>query len=228
MLEQERKPHFRDASHACDGFEHCRRGDTRTGARELDDNGSKEKNDPLEGVDYRGFHVQTELRGARPDIASPSPEPRRRQAVKRAFNVISVLAVVSACTTASVMPGGDALQDEGDRPVARLNTRSAGTEWMCVDNHRRPLLPDANGYAALPAGARVTIGSDAAGNVPRPGAHTCIASASFVPKAGQSYFLGFETEGGRCAAFVYREVHTNRMGLGLEPTLAPAADCVDG
>ena len=148
--------------------------------------------------------------------------------MKRAINVISVLAVVSACTTASVMPGGDALTGDRDLVTARLNTRSAGTEWMCVDHHRQPLVADANGYAVLPAGTRVTIGSDAARDVPGTGARTCIASASFVPKAGQAYFLGFETEQGRCAAFVYREVRTNRMGLGLEATLAPAADCVDG
>ena len=146
--------------------------------------------------------------------------------MKRAINVISVLAVVSACTTASVMPGGDA--PTRDLVTARLNTRSAGTEWMCVDHHRQPLAADANGYAVLPAGARVTIGSDAARDVPGTGARTCIASASFVPKSGQSYYLGFEAEQGRCAAFVYREVRTNRMGLGLEATLAPAADCVDG
>jgi hypothetical protein len=146
--------------------------------------------------------------------------------VKRAINIVAVVAMVSACTTSSVMPGSASALPQGGRTVAKLNTRSAGTEWLCVDHRRHPLVPDAHGYAILPAGTRVTIGSDAA--IAHSGARTCVASASFVPKAGQSYFLGFETEGGRCAAFVYREVRTNRIGLGLESSLEPAADCAEG
>jgi hypothetical protein len=227
MLEQNGISGFRDASHASPGFGGCRSGDTHSRAADLDDNDDKEKSFRTRTANYRGFHVHTELRGARPDIASPSLAPRRRQAVKRVIDVIAMLAVVSACTTSSVMPGADPLPRDGDLATAKLNTRSAGTEWLCVDHRRHPLVPDANGYALLPAGARVTIGSDAAAPG-RTGGRTCLASASFVPKAGQSYFLGFEAQGGRCAAFVYREVRTNRIGLGLESSLEPAADCLEG
>jgi hypothetical protein len=99
---------------------------------------------------------------------------------------------------------------------------------VCVDHQRRAIAPDAQGYAALPVGSRVTIGADDVRDLPRLGARPCTASASFVPKAGRTYFVGFETHEGRCAASVYREVTTNRMGLGVEPTLGPAADCLEG
>jgi hypothetical protein len=188
MLEQDGMPQIRDASHASMGFERRREGDAGPGAPELDDNHPKQESFRIRKANQRGNHVQTELRGARPDIASPLPTPRRRQAVRRAINVISMLAVVSACTTSSLMPGADPLPRDGDRATAKLNARSVGTEWLCVDHRRHPLVADANGYALLPAGARVTIGSDAARTLSRAGGHACIASASFVPKAGQSYF----------------------------------------
>jgi hypothetical protein len=141
--------------------------------------------------------------------------------VRQALQFVVAFGIVSACATSSVMPQADVAVD------ARLNTRSLGTKWMCVDHRRTPIVPDASGYARLPVGERVTIGADDARDLQRFGAQACVASASFVPRAGRSYFLGLESQGGRCAAFVYREVKTNRMGLGLEPSLAPAADCLD-
>jgi hypothetical protein len=141
--------------------------------------------------------------------------------VRQALQLVVAFGIVSACATSSVMPRADVAAD------ARLNTRSLGTKWLCVDHQRRPIVPDASGYAALPVGERVTIGADDARDLQRFGAQPCVASASFVPRAGRSYFLGFENQGGQCAAFVYREVTTNRMGLGLEPSLAPAHDCLD-
>jgi len=142
--------------------------------------------------------------------------------VRQALQFVVAFGIVSACATSSVMPR------TGVAAEARLNTRSLGTKWMCVDHRRTPIVPDANGYAALPVGERVTIGADDAHDLQRYGAGPCVAGASFVPRAGRTYFLGIErNQGGRCAAFVYREVKTNRTGLGLEPSLGPAADCLE-
>ena len=143
--------------------------------------------------------------------------------MNRSIHVVVALGIVSACTTSSVMAPRAA-----EPRAAALNTRSLGTKWMCVAHKRLPIVPDANGRAILPTGERVTIGADDARDLARFGAHQCVASASFVPKAGESYFMGFEVQGGRCAAFVYREVTTNRIGLGLEPTLGPPDDCLEG
>ena len=142
--------------------------------------------------------------------------------MRQALQFVVAFGIVSACATSSVMPR------MGVAAEARLNTRSLGTKWMCVAHKRLPIVPDANGRAILPTGERVTIGADDARDLARFGAHQCVASASFVPKAGESYFMGFEVQGGRCAAFVYREVTTNRIGLGLEPTLGPPDDCLEG
>jgi len=141
--------------------------------------------------------------------------------VRQALQVVVAFGIVSACATSSVMPR------TGVAAEARLNTRSLGTKWMCVDHRRTPIVPDASGYAQLPVGERVTIGADDAHDLKRSGATPCVAGASFVPRAGRTYFLGIESQGGRCAAFVYREVKTNRTGLGLEPSLGPAADCLE-
>ena len=143
--------------------------------------------------------------------------------MRQALQFVVAFGIVSACATSSVMPR------MGVAAEARLNTRSLGTKWMCVDHRRVPIVPDANGYIRLPVGERVTIGADDARDLQRFGAEPCVAGASFVPRAGRSYFLGIESQGhgGRCAAFVYREVRTNRTGLGLEPSLGPATDCLD-
>ena len=141
--------------------------------------------------------------------------------MRQALQFVVAFGIVSACATSSVMPR------MGVAAEARLNTRSLGTKWMCVDHRRTPIVPDANGYALLPVGERVTIGADDARDLQRFGAGPCVAGASFVPRAGRTYFLGIENQGGRCAAFVYREVKTNRTGLGLEPSLGPAADCLE-
>ena len=108
--------------------------------------------------------------------------------MRQALQLVVAFGIVSACATSSVMPRADVAVD------ARLNTRSLGTKWMCVDHQRRPIVPDANGYAPLPVGERVTIGADDARDLQRFGAQPCVASASFVPRAGRSYFLGFENQ----------------------------------
>jgi hypothetical protein len=142
--------------------------------------------------------------------------------VRQALQFVVAFGIVSACATSSVLPRTEAVAD------ARLNTRSLGTKWMCVAHRRVPIVPDAHGYVRLPVGERVTLGADEARDLQRFGAPACVAGVSFVPRAGRSYFLGIENQGGHCTAFVYREIKTNRTGLGLEPTLGPPADCLDG
>jgi hypothetical protein len=136
-----------------------------------------------------------------------------------AFRVLPVAAVLSAC---GVLP---TYQQPPEAPAARLNTSSAGNKWICVDSKPHRLASGPDGYAVLPAGRRVTVGSNYYNSVYGGTTTSCNPRLSFVPLAGQSYFMDFEIEDGRCNIVTYKEVKTNRIGLELDPTMEPSWEC---
>ena len=148
-----------------------------------------------------------------PTVPKMPDDPRKRQ---HGVRVGVALGLLTACATSSVLSSNE------DPFSARLDMHNLSSRWICVDHQRVPVTAGADGYASLRPGNRVTIGVDArdAG----PGAR-CVPTVSFVPRAGQAYFASYETAGGQCGLFVYREVKSNRLGLGLEPTQAAAHDC---
>jgi hypothetical protein len=149
-----------------------------------------------------------------PTVPATPADPRRR---RHAARVTVALALLTACATFPVLSSNE------DPFSARLDMHGMSSRWVCVDHQRVPVRPGADGYAVLPPGSRVTIGVDPR-DAGRGDAH-CVPAVSFVPRAGQAYYAGYETTGGQCALYVYREVKSNRLGLGLEPTLAAAQDC---
>jgi hypothetical protein len=149
-----------------------------------------------------------------PTVPTTPADPRLRQQAVRAG---AALGLLMACATSSV------LSSDEDPFSARLDMHGMRSRWICIDHQRVPVTAGADGYASVPPGSRVTIGVDPRDAGP-PGAR-CVSAVSFVPRAGQAYFASYETAGGQCGLFVYREVKSNRLGLGVEPTQSPARDC---
>ena len=149
-----------------------------------------------------------------PAVPETPGEPRRRQ---HAARIAVALGLLTACAMSPVLSSNE------DPFSARLDMHGLGSRWICVDHQRVPV--NADGFARLSPGSRVTIGVDASAAGPG-GAH-CVPTVSFVPRAGQAYFAGYETVGGQCGLFVYREVKSNRLGLGLEPSRSAPQDCIE-
>ncbi|WP_420474898.1 hypothetical protein [Noviherbaspirillum sp. ST9] len=112
------------------------------------------------------------------------------------------------------------LQLETGQGSALLNIKGDWQRWICRDGARKVLQPDEKGYAAIPAGERITVGTSFYG-----GNASCSARSSFIPMAGERYFLDFDIESEKCFSLPYREVSYNRVGLALVHTAAPSGEC---
>lgn len=113
-----------------------------------------------------------------------------------------------------------------EAPSAKLNLKgSAGVKWVCVAGQRQNLQPDASGYADIPAGQRVTIGSMYSNYVYGGVSTSCNPRSSIIPEAGQRYYIDFQIEAERCTAFIFKEDPRHRTGLALDATWGTSADC---
>jgi hypothetical protein len=111
-----------------------------------------------------------------------------------------------------------------DADTAKLNLKTAGRAWICASGKGHSLDADESGYAIIPAGSRIVVGSSyfASGyNVN----YSCAPRISFIPLKGMSYYQDFQIEAERCTSFVYRETDANPTGLALEPSMAVAGGC---
>lgn len=104
--------------------------------------------------------------------------------------------------------------------TARITLAGSGEEWMCFQGQAHALQGDAAGYADIPAGARVTVGSRYNQRGGR-----CSPSASFIPKAGQRYHIDLQLAAEHCHATVYIEDPGTMTGLLREPSARPARGC---
>jgi hypothetical protein len=136
-------------------------------------------------------------------------------------HVVSILAIalVSGCAAVPEyrVPQGT--------ETARLNLKSNASKWVCVAGQRLKLVADSTGYADIPAGNRLTIGSNYYNYVYGGVSTSCNPRSSIIPEAGQRYYIDFEIEAERCYAFIFREGAKNRTGLAFEPTVGPSTDC---
>jgi hypothetical protein len=107
------------------------------------------------------------------------------------------------------------LKDNGANATARL----------CVDDQLYNLSKDADGYARVPSGQRLSVGIFYYNYVYRGVSSSCEASSSFIPVSNSAYYLDFEIEAERCTALVYREGVSSRVGLGFEPSLGRSGRC---
>lgn len=108
---------------------------------------------------------------------------------------------------------------------ARLKVAANVNPWVCDEsNPIKKLVPDESGYAVIPAGHRVTIGSSFVAS----GYHviySCYPKVSLIPVAGTSYYQNFETEAEHCTSLIFKEVTTNPVGLDFEPSEGVGMAC---
>lgn len=106
---------------------------------------------------------------------------------------------------------------EGE-PTARLNLNAGGNIRICQGGNYYRLQPDKDGYAAIPAVARLMVTSNyyaSAGNVH----YSCAPSVAFRPEQDRGYAASFEIRNGSCHIMVYREEDDAPSGLALEDSL---------
>ncbi|MBQ0929410.1 hypothetical protein KAK07_19435 [Ideonella sp. 4Y16] len=132
------------------------------------------------------------------------------------------LAAITLASGCAVVPEYRAPQGAA---VARLNLKSPGNKWICLAGQRQRLVADSTGYADIPAGNRVTIGSSYYNYVYGGVSTSCSPRSSIIPEAGQRYYIDFEIEAERCFAFIFKEDATHRTGLALDPTFGQSTDC---
>lgn len=109
--------------------------------------------------------------------------------------------------------------------VAKVTFSTNSYKRICVAGKRHWLDVDSTGYATIPAGSRETIIIDYSNYVYQGTSTSCSARSSFVPQAGQKYYVDFQIEGNRCYAIPFKESNANRTGLEIEPSLAPSMEC---
>jgi hypothetical protein len=136
----------------------------------------------------------------------------------RIFAAVGLAAVLTGCATF--------YKQSAEAPSAKLNTTgSAGVKWVCIAGQRQHLQPDASGYADIPAGQRVTIGSMYHNSVYGGVSTSCNPRSSIIPEAGQRYYIDFQIEAERCTAFIFKEDPKHRTGLALDPTWGTSVEC---
>jgi hypothetical protein len=117
------------------------------------------------------------------------------------------LNLLTACSTLPVY------EAEQAQEISELNVVLVGDSWVCFDSTQFILKHADGGYATIPSGRKITIGNyhkwDGYGSV----YYSCNPSLSFVPKAGERYFLNREIKKDKCFLEIYREGANNRVGL---------------
>lgn len=112
------------------------------------------------------------------------------------------------------------------QPAASLRVAPGGVTWICANSAPQILRPARDGRASIPAGERVTIGSNF---VSSNGYVTisCSAAVSVAPQADARYYQDFEAEGERCRSLIYRENEDTRVGLEFESSMGKSGpSCV--
>ena len=92
-------------------------------------------------------------------------------------------------------------------PTARVKVAQKATPAICVDERQTQLIPDAAGYALVPAGRPITLTAQFEGHD-----FACIPAVSFSAEAGASYQQEFRVRSRACWTSVAKE-----SGQGLVP-----------
>lgn len=135
----------------------------------------------------------------------------------RIIFIAAVSLLLSACAAVYKPPA------EGGK-TAKLNIASGGQKWICINNQRQLIYADKSEYVDIPAGNRITVGTNFSVNN---GSFiiNCAHQSSFIPEVGKKYYLAFDLKDGKCSSLVYIEDKHNRTGVGFEPSLQKATDC---
>lgn len=138
------------------------------------------------------------------------------------LSIVFVLALLSGCVALYQPPQG--------ANTAKLNIshhafpRSPISAQICVNNTPQRLEKDSSGYATIAAGQRVTIivpWSMSGGNV----IVSCAPRQSFIPVAGERYYIDFSLENRTCYMSIFKENPSKRTGLELERTVERSSEC---
>jgi hypothetical protein len=127
---------------------------------------------------------------------------------------VILLAALAGCVS---LPA-PAYQHQAGQPGAKLNLMGRDKNWICVDRERHRLAADADGYADIPAGARLTFLTNYAD---RRG--SCNYDVSFVPAAGQRYQTVIDVGDNKCFMTVMKEDASAPLGVSLERSSGRAA-----
>jgi hypothetical protein len=95
-----------------------------------------------------------------------------------------------------------------DAKSARVLVARKATPMICVDERPQELVPDASGYATIPAGRPITLAAQFEGHD-----FVCIPSVSFTPEAGASYRQLFEVRSRACKTTITMEGAEGTVGV---------------
>jgi hypothetical protein len=85
-------------------------------------------------------------------------------------------------------------------PTARLKVERKATPMICVDERPMQLMPDAEGYARVPAGRPVTIAAQWEGHD-----FVCIPSVTLTFEPDASYAQSFSVRSRACMTTISKE-----------------------
>jgi hypothetical protein len=84
-------------------------------------------------------------------------------------------------------------------PTARVQVARKATPTICVDERQARLVPDADGYARVPALRAITLTAQFEGHD-----FVCIPAVSFTPEAEASYRQDFQVRSRTCTTSILR------------------------
>jgi hypothetical protein len=87
-----------------------------------------------------------------------------------------------------------------DQASARLRVERKATAMICVAERPQQLIPDAQGYASVPAGRPITIAAQWEGHD-----FVCIPSVTLTLDAGASYSQSFSVRSRSCMTTIAKE-----------------------
>jgi hypothetical protein len=132
----------------------------------------------------------------------------------RLFVVAACTLLLQACVATYVPAPGEKL--------ATIRTVGFGRPQLCKDG-KFYWAPEAKGVAdaiSVPAGERLTVGAHLVSEGYQV-INYCRPFLSFVPQAGQTYFMNSALDGvGRCVVELVREDPTSLNGLSLERSVS--------
>ena len=98
-------------------------------------------------------------------------------------------------------------------PSARVQVARKATPSICVDERQAQLVPDAEGYATVPAGRPITLAAQWEGHD-----FACIPAVTLTLEPGASYLQQFSVRSRACTTTVAKET-----GAGLVPVATSEA-----
>ncbi|AXA91989.1 hypothetical protein [Massilia sp. YMA4] len=126
---------------------------------------------------------------------------------------VAVLAAIALALTGCTAPY--AYNGPGDAPTAKLKLGVDKIPFVYISETNecpKAMMDQKQPFTVIPAGRKLFVepGFSSAG---LPGGFTCVSPMSFVPQAGQEYFVVYQLSGMRC----YGQILTKDPGGAVVP-----------